>query len=455
MTYQEFQDNEESFADSASSIELADDRRRSPHVGGWLGGWISGPKGLLIGLGLGLGLAFAGAQIAQRQADNPSVAPADTEQVSSASVTTVRAESAPIRETITASGTVEAFDLLSVAPKASGLQIEAVTVREGDRVSAGQVLAVLDNSVMSAQMDQAEAQVSAALAQVTQAEAQAAEARAQAAEAQESYDRYAALYAQGAVSQEELSSRRTQLATAQQAVGSDVAAIESAEATVRSRRAEVAQINTQMGQTEVVAPESGVIAEKTATVGDIAAAGTPLFKIISGDRLELALSVPQSQLAKVNVGTTVQITSGSDENLQLQGTVRSIDPTLDAQSRKATVNVGLPGSDKLRPGMFLQAAIVTGSRQGVVVPAEAVLPQSNGGFVVYELNADNTVRAKTVDVGDRTPATGNTPAMIEITAGLRPNTPVVVEGASYLQDGDLVDVVDQSFSKSTQPSVDS
>ncbi len=438
---------------SVDSNDLSPDRARQP--GRSLGGWLSGPKGLLIGLGLGLGLAFAGARVAQRQATDPAAVPAEIAQVSSASVTTVRAQTAPIKETITASGTVEAFDLLSVAPKASGLQIEAVNVREGDRVTAGQVLAVLDDSVMQAQMDQSEAQVSAALAQVTQAEAQAAEARAQAAEAQESYDRYASLFAQGAISQEELTSRRTQLTTANQAVGSSVAAIESAEATVRSRRAEVNQLDTQMGQTQVVAPKSGVIAEKTATVGDIAAAGTPLFKIISGDQLELALTVPQSQLSKVNVGAPVQITSGSDENLQLQGTVRSIDPTLDAQSRKATVKIGLPGSDKLRPGMFLQAAIVTGSRQGVVVPATAVLPQSSGGFVVYELNADNTVKAKTVDVGDRTPATGNTPAMIEITAGLRPDTQVVVEGASYLQDGDLVDIVDQSFTQPARPSADS
>ncbi len=180
-------------------------------------------------------------------------------------------------------------------------------------------------------------------------------------------------------------------------------------------------------------------------MGDIASAGTPLFKIISGDQLELALTIPQTQLPKVNVGASVQITSGSDPNLQLQGTVRSIDPTVDAQSRKATVKVGLPGSDSLRPGMFLQAAIVTGSRQGVVVPAEAILPQANGGFIVYVLNADGTVKAKSVDVGDRIPAAGSTPAQIEITAGLRPDTPVVVEGASYLQDGDLVDVVDTSF----------
>ncbi len=449
MTYQDIQNNEDaplrsgSASDDISSSISTELAPRSGSRSGWLSGpkgWLSGPKGLLVGLGLGLGLAFAGAHIAQQRSGSEPVPTDANAQVSTASVTTARAESAPIKETITASGTVQAFDLLSVSPRASGLQIQSVTVRVGDRVSAGQVLATLDDAVLQAQVEQAEAQVSAAQAQVAQDEAEAAQSRATAAEAQEKYDRYASLYAQGAISQEELATRRTQLTTAIEAVGSSRAAVDSAEASVRSRRAEVSQLMTQLDQTQVLAPADGIIAEKSATVGDTAAAGTPLFKIISGDQLELALSIPQTQLAKVSVGAPVQISSSADPNLQLQGSVRSIDPVVDAQSRKATVKVSLPGSDRLRSGMFLQAAIVTGSRQGVVVPAAAVLPQSGGGFVVYTLNADGTVKANAVEVGDRMAAAGDAPAQVEVKLGLRVDTPVVVEGASYVQDGDLVDV---------------
>ncbi len=261
MTYQNFQD--QNFQDGEEPVlkESHISTDLSPNRDHQSGGWLSGPKGLLIGLGLGLGLAFVGAKIAQNQSA-PAIAPEAIEQVSSASVTTVLSQSAPIRETITASGTVEAFDLLSVAPRASGLQIQSVTVREGDRVFAGQVLAVLDDSVLRAQIEQAEAQVTSAQAQVVQAEAQVAEARAQAAEAKEKYDRFASLFSQGAISEEALTERRTQLVTQQQAVGSSIAAIDSAEATVRSRQAEVTQLNTQLDQTQVLAPDSGVIARK-------------------------------------------------------------------------------------------------------------------------------------------------------------------------------------------------
>lgn len=442
MTYQDIHDNEETPVRSGNiSGKISGDisTELAPRSGG-RSGWLSGPKGLLIGLGLGLGLAFGGARLAQQRSASEPAPLATNTQVASASVTTTRAKDAPIKETITASGTVQAFDLLSVSPRASGLQIQSVTVREGDRVSQGQVLAILDDSVLQAQLEQARAQVSAAQAQVAQNEAEAAQSRAMAAEAQEKYDRYASLYQQGAISQEELATRRTQLTTAGEAVGSSRAVIDSAEATVRSRQAEVSQLMTQLDQTQVLAPASGIISEKSATVGDTATAGTPMFKIISGDQLELALSIPQTQLSKISLGAAVQVSSSADPNLQLRGSVRSIDPVVDPQSRKATVKVSLPGSDRLRPGMFLQAAIVTGSRQGVVVPAEAVLPQSSGGFVVYTLNADGTVKANAVEVGERSPAAGDSPAQIEVTSGLRVDMPVVVEGASYVQDGDLVDV---------------
>lgn len=414
----------------------------------------AGSKGyakLLWGIALGVCLAFVGSRVIEKAFQPESAEVPEEGTVTSASVTVARSQTIPIRQTITANGTVEAFDLLSVAPRASGLQIQSVAVREGDYVNAGQVLAVLDDSVLRSQIAQAEAQVNAAIADVTQREAQVAQAEASRAEAQENLSRYETLFAQGAVSEEALISRRTALSTAEQTVSANTAAISSAQATVQSRRAEVSRLTTQLDQTLVLSPSDGVIAEKTATVGDTASTGTPLFSLIRGDQLELAVQIPQSQMAKVNPGGAVQITSESDPNLQLQGQIRTIDPIVNPQTRQATVKIGLPGSGRLRPGMFLQAAIVTGSRQGVVIPATALIPQASGGFTVFTVNETNlseqngattgSVRARTVDVGNRLPARGNQPATVEITAGLDEEVSVVVEGASYLQDGDVVSIV--------------
>ncbi len=417
-------------------------------------GWLSGPRGLLVGLGLGLGLALLASQLMSRETAPGADAP-PTEQVASASVTVVRSQTAPVTQTLTTQGTVEAFDLLSVSPRASGLQIQAVNVRDGDYVQANQVLAVLDDSVLQADIDQAEAQVVSAQAQVAQAQAQAAQARAASAEAQDSFNRYSTLFNRGAISEEEVSSRRTELTTAEQSVGAALAAVESAQAIVSSRQADVDRAVTRLQQTQVLAPTSGVITERSATVGDVAAAGTPLFKIISGDQLEISVQVPQTQLAQINIGTPVSITSSSDSAVRLQGSVRSIDPTLNA-TREATIKVGIAEdgtaagsrSAQLRPGMFLTVDIVTGSRQGVVVPAEAVLPQADGRSLVYVLNADNTVSAQPVEVGDRISGQ-NSANQLEIIRGLQANVPVIVEGASYLQDGDQVNVASAPFDSSS------
>ncbi|MGB3789067.1 MAG: biotin/lipoyl-binding protein, partial [Phormidesmis sp.] len=307
MTYQEIQDNQDSenslpdlkmtpALSSSSGLNGVAERKEKERSGKkrrpWnIADWISGPKGLLLGLGLGLGLALVGQQLLSSSSEG-SAPLAETEAVASATVTTVRSQSIPISQTITTNGTVEAFDLLSVSPRSSGLQIQSVNVREGDRVAAGQVLAVLDDSVLRSQIDQANAQVSAAIATVEQRRAEAAQAEAALSSARESFERYSSLFSQGAISAETLTSRRTEVATAEQTVGAERASITSAEASVRSAQAEVSRLETQLDQTLVVAPSDGVIAEKTATVGDTASAGTPLFKLISGDQLELAVKIP-------------------------------------------------------------------------------------------------------------------------------------------------------------------
>lgn len=432
MTYPEFQDSE-----SDKSANALDSPLQSGESGPQ-SGWLSGSKGLILGLGLGLAIAFLGGRfLSNRPTDSASVEQAGPSQ----SITTARAQPTAIRQTVSTSGTVQAYDLLAVAPRTSGLQIEAVRVDEGDRVTSGQVLAVLDDTVLQAELQQAKADVAAARAQVQQAQAARAQAVAAEAEAQENFQRYQSLFDQGAISAEELTKRRTQLATEREQVQVAIADIDSAEATVASRQADVTRIEAQLDQTQVLAPADGMIAESNATVGDTVATSEPLFTLIRDDLLELAVKLPQTQLPQISVGAPVQVSSDSDESLQVEGSVRAIDPLVNQETRQAVVKVSLPSNPSLRPGMFLQADIVTGRRQGLAVPAAAVLPQSDGSFRVYTVDADNIAQAQPVETGARIPTQGGEPAQIEIVSGLEAGSAVVVEGASYLQDGDRVQTV--------------
>ena len=268
-----------------------------------------------------------------------------------------------------------------------------------------------------------------------------------AAEAEENFDRYQTLYDQGGISSEQLNSRRTEAITAREAVGVARAQIQSAEAAVNSRAAEISRLETQLAQTVVTAPANGQIAERQATVGDTSATGTALVTMIQDGLLELVIDLPQSQLATVQVGTPVTVTSSTNARIQASGSVRSIDPQVNQQTRQAAVNVSLPANRELRTGMFLQAEFMTGQRTGMVLPATAILPQSDESFKVFVVSEVNTAELVTVSVGARLPATENQPERLEIVSGVTEDAEIIIEGASYLQPGDPVLAVPSPFSK--------
>nr|WP_250565467.1 efflux RND transporter periplasmic adaptor subunit [Adonisia turfae] len=414
-----------------------------------------GIRGLGLGLLLGIGVSFVGGRLLSRPASEPAEIPAAATTVDpsgATSVTAQRLQSANIQQSLAATGTVQAFDLLQISPQVSGLQIRDVRVRAGDQVSTGQVLAVLDDSVLQTQIAQAQANYAQAEAQVVQERAEQAQAEATAAEAQENFNRYQTLYEQGGISSQELNSRRTEAITAREAVGVAKAAVQSAQATVNSRGAEISRLETQLGQTVVTAPAAGQIAERQATVGDTSSTGTALFTMVQDGLLELVVDLPQRQLSNIQVGTPVMVTASTNNQIKISGSVRSIEPLIDQQTRQAAVNVSLSANSELRTGMFLQAEFMTGQRTGMVLPATAILPQADDTFKVFTVDESGAAELVTVTVGARLPATANQPERLEILSGLDQGTQVIVEGASYLQPGDPVSVVSSPFTgQSTQP----
>jgi RND family efflux transporter MFP subunit len=233
--------------------------------------------------------------------------------------------------------------------------------------------------------------------------------------------------------------------TAAATVSSARANVGNNAASVRSNDAEIQQLETQLSQTIVRAPDSGIVAERIGRVGDVSSGSQKLFSIIRGNKLELQLKVPETQISQVQPGTAVQITSDSDKRIKLSGTVREISPLVDPQNRQATVKIDLPPSDFLRSGMFLRASISTATEQGLKVPAKAILPQSDGSSIVYKLVGEDKVQAQNVVVGEITGgAVGDlTKAQVEIKKGLKAGDRVVIAGAGYLKDGDRVKVVSQ------------
>jgi RND family efflux transporter MFP subunit len=212
--------------------------------------------------------------------------------------------------------------------------------------------------------------------------------------------------------------------------------IAQATAQLAEAQSRLAIVKAQLNETRLISPVSGKIAERNGRIGDTTNGQNALFKIIENGRLELRLRVPENQLPLIRVGAPVTITSDANSSLKLSGQVREINPIVDEASRQATVKVDLTDNTGLKPGMFLRGAIVTNTSNSLTVPMTAVLPQKDNQALVYLVGPDNTVTAKTVQLGQIMPNN-----RVEILTGLQAGDRIVVKGAAYLGDGDKITAI--------------
>nr|WP_230019805.1 efflux RND transporter periplasmic adaptor subunit [Massilia sp. Bi118] len=345
--------------------------------------------------------ALAGAYATSRAADDKKAAaprPALT-------VTTARPSTARLPLRLNANGNVAAWQEAVIGSESNGLRLREVRVNVGDIVKKGEVLAVFDADVVNADLAQGRAALQ--------------EAEANAAAAQADAQRARALKSSGAMSEQQV----TQYITAERTAAARVAAA----------RASLSQQQLRLKYTQVVAPDSGIISARNATVGAVAGVGTELFRMIRQGRLEWRAEVTAAELPRMKPGLKAEVKAASGATIK--GTVRTVAPTVDPQSRVALVYVDLPPSlssnAPLKAGMFAGGAFTLGESGALTVPQQAVVVR-DGFSYVFRLNQDNHVSQVKVTTGRRL---GD---RVEIVAGLPADALVVTSGAGFLNDGDLV-----------------
>ena len=321
-------------------------------------------------------------------------------------VSVAKAEPSELNVTLTANGNVAAWQEASIGSESNGLRLSEVRVNIGDVVKKGQVLAVFSPETINAD--------------VAQARASLAEAKANAADAAGNAARARTLAQTGALSQQQINQYQTTEQTAK-------ARVEAAQAVLAAQQ--VRGRNTQ-----VVAPDDGVISARTATVGSVVAAGTELFKLIRQGRLEWRAEVTSAELGRIAVGTPVVVISAS--GAQVQGKVRSIAPTVDPQTRNALVYVDVPNvlqNTGIKAGMFANGEFQLGRSTALTVPQAAIVPRDGFNHLLL-LQPDNRVSQIKIETGRRVGE------RVEILTKLPADAQVVVQGAGFLNDGDLVRV---------------
>lgn len=323
-------------------------------------------------------------------------------------VTVSKPETSELNVTLAANGNVSAWQEASIGSESTGLKLAEVRVNVGDAVKKGQVLAVFSGE--SVQAD------------VAQARASLAEARATAADAAGTAARARTLQATGAMSQQQINQYQTAEQTAK-------ARVEAAEAVLAAQQ--VRGRNTQ-----VISPDDGVISSRTATVGSVVTAGTELFRLIRQGRLEWRAEITSSELGRIAVGTPTVVVSAS--GAQVEGKVRSVAPTVDPKTRAALVYVDIPNvlqNTGIKAGMFARGDFLLGRSSAVTVPQASVVPRDGFNHLLL-LQPDNRVSMVRIDTGRRV---GD---RVEIMTPLPADARVVVQGAGFLNDGDLVRVVE-------------
>lgn len=307
--------------------------------------------------------------------------------------------------TVPASGSITAWQETVVGSELGSFRIAEVRANVGDTVKKGQVLAVLADEVVQADLAQARALLQ--------------ESRAMHAEAKANGDRARRFQSTGMMSQQQIAQYLTAEQTARSRIDVAAARVQLAELRVR--------------QTRVLAPDDALVAGRTAAVGAVPQAGQELFRLILRSRLEWRAEVLADDIGQIKPGDSAQLTLADGSTLD--GQVRSIAPSVDPQTRNGLVYVDISGAGA-KAGMFAQGQIAlhaASTRPMLSLPQSAVMLR-DGFPVVFRIAPDRRLLQTRVVVGRRQ---GD---RVEIESGIDAGVQIVESGVGFLNDGDLVEL---------------
>ena len=356
----------------------------------------SSTAGFTLILALGIALGVAGAQWYAKSKVGPQAQPVAALNAAPQKVTV---EAAPVIRVsmprgVAAVGSLRSENSVMLRPEVTG-RITEINFTEGGEVKKGQVLVRLDDGVVKAQLQQAQANLSLANSQ---------------------YRRAAELSKQGFISKQ----------------GRDEAASQ-----LKVQQAAAALARAHLDKTVIVAPFDGLIGLRNVSVGDYVSPGIDLVPIESIDPLKADFRIPEQFLGDLHVGIKVALSFDAMPQQSREGQVSAISPLIDVGGRSVLLRADVPNTDgALRPGMFVRVRLQFGDDHVLVVPETALVPSGEEQHV-FRVN-DGVVKRIVVGVGMRRAGS------VEITSGLQEGDQIVVSGLQKVSDGTPVQVLPPS-----------
>lgn len=364
---------------------------------------------------LSIGLLIAAILLGLWWITNGNHKPAETKPEAAASqgvkpaltVTIIKPQRTMMNKSIAANGTVAAWQEAIIGTEVSGLALKEVLVNVGDPVKRGQVLARFNDSTIQADLAQAQANMGDAKAAALEAEGNASRART----IQES----------GALSRQQVEQLLTLEASTQ--------------ARLQAMQAAVNVQQVRLRQTILSAPDDGVISARAATVGQVAAPGLELFRMIRQGRIEWRGEFNSADIGQVQPGMEVALTL--PDNSEIHGKVRTLAPVADSATRNTIVYVDI-ARNSAKPGMFAKGKLLLAESEAVTLPATAIVMRDGFSYVM-QVDATQHIKQAKVQLGARQGA------LVEVLNLPDENGDYVQSGGAFLAEGDLVRVTDDAM----------
>lgn len=356
------------------------------------------------------------------------------------------------------SGTTFPYREVSLRSQVEG-QLLNIAVDVGDGVKQGQILAQIDDNILSASVTEAEAEVAARQAEVASLQAEVNDARSQVErsrlelqQAQSDAARSEQLYREGAISEQTFELDRTAVGTATQAllsarqqVQNQTSAVNASQRRVSAQQVLVTQAQQRQSHTTLKASVNGSVLERVLEPGDFARPGDEILRLGDLNQIKIQVQISELELEGISLGQPARVRLDAFRDRIFTGKVSQISPVADPTARLIPIEITIPNQDRrIGSGLLARVSFKTLTVGQIVIPETAIQIASSGNenfnsnqqtatiFVVNGKGEQATVKARTVKIGKRADN------RLEILSGLASGEQIVVLSTGELQDGDKV-----------------
>ena len=314
-------------------------------------------------------------------------------------VTTVNVKAQNFIHYLELQGNVQTKQNLVIYPEMGGI-LEHVYVKEGQRVTKGQLLAKLDDGGLSQQL--AQLQIQTDLAKTT-------------------FDRQERLW--------------------NQKIGSEIQYLQ-AKSSFEAQQKLVNQVKSQLAKTNVTAPFTGIVDDVITNQGSVVAPGqTPIIRIINLDNMYIETEVPESYISSVSVNKSV-IVEIPILGKTIEGVIRQASNYINPANRTFKIEIAVPNKDgAIKPNLTARLKINDYTNANAMLIPQSIISENAEGdqyiYLVNNINENDEATAQRLVI-----TTGKTQGdVIEVLSGLSDNAEIINEGARSVQDGQMVKIL--------------